>query len=145
MPQHTAPPMDGLMDLLHEVRQFSRDLQKSARRAAPASGPKAYRDTLHALIDCRMQDNDPHGRIVCYASAAELGVPVELPADQCRQAMSGGLGFGLRVLFWAAHRRMIATRPVGNWGGLASHLARPASLKDKATAPVRGASVQETT
>ncbi|ODV41200.1 hypothetical protein AWV79_00425 [Cupriavidus sp. UYMMa02A] len=95
--------MEGLMDLLHEVRQFSRHLQESARRSAPGA---SYTDTLHALIDSRMQVADPHARIVCYASAAELGVPVELAAEHCRQAMAGGLGFPLRVLFWAAHRRM---------------------------------------
>lgn len=139
MPQQTAPPMEGLMDLLHEVRQFSRDLQQSARRAAPACGPNAYRDTLHSLVQRRMQDDDAHGRIVCYASAAELGVPVDLPAEQCRQAMSGGLGFGLRVLFWAAHRRMIATRSVRNWAGLALQPARPATLNHPATATPRAA------
>lgn len=144
MPQHTAPPMEGLMDLLHEVRQFSRDLQQSARRAAPARGPNAYRDALHALIDRRMQCDDPHGRIVCFASAAELGVPVELSAEQCRQAMSGGLGFGLRVLFWAAHRRMIATRSVGNWAGLAPQPVRPSTLNHPATATRRGAAGPET-
>ncbi len=91
------------MDLLHEVRQFSRHLQQSARRSAPGH---AYPEALRALIDSRMQVADPHARIVCYASAAELGVPVELAAEHCRQAMSGGLGFPWRVLFWAAHRRM---------------------------------------
>ncbi len=144
MPQHTAPPMEGLMDLLHEVRQFSRDLQQSARRAAPAHGPKAYREALHSLIDRRMQNDDAHGRIVCYASAAELGVPVELPAEQCRQAMTGGLGFGLRVLFWAAHRRMIASRPVGNWAGLTTQSVRPATPNTPATAAKRGAIGAET-
>ncbi len=144
MPQHTAPPMERLMDLRHEVRQFSRDLQQSARSAAPALGAKSYRDTLHALINRRMQDVDQHGRIVCYASAAELGVPVELSAEQCRLAMSGGLGFGLRVLFWAAHRRMMATRAVGNWAGLAPQMARPASPNQTATTQVRCTSGQET-
>ncbi|QYY29056.1 hypothetical protein K2O51_02200 [Cupriavidus pinatubonensis] len=103
MPQHSPPPMEGLMDLLHEVRQFSRDLQQSARRST--SG-EAYPQALRALVDSRMQAADPHARIVCYASAVELGVPVDLPAEHCRQAMAGGLGFALRVLFWAAHRRM---------------------------------------
>lgn len=144
MPQHNAPPMEGLMDLLYEVRQFSRDLQQSARRAAPARGQSAYRDTLHALIDRCMRVDDAHGRIVCYASAAELGVPVELPAEQCRQAMSGGLGFGLRVLFWAAHRRMLASRPVGNWAGLAPQLAHPATLNRPDIATPHGHTAPET-
>jgi len=100
--------MEGLMDLLHEVREVSRHLQQSAKRSAP--GQHAYADALRALIDSRMRAADPHARIVCYASAAELGIPVELAAEHCKQAMTGGLGFPLRVLFWAAHRRMQSAR-----------------------------------
>ncbi|MGN5477118.1 hypothetical protein ACTMU2_10040 [Cupriavidus basilensis] len=35
---------------------------------------------------------------------------MELEAEHCRQVMSGSLGFPLRVLFWAAHRRMQPAR-----------------------------------
>lgn len=144
MTQHAAPPMERLTDLRHQVRQFSRDLQQSARSATPARGAASYRDTLHALIDRRMQDVDLHGRIVCYASAAELGIPVELPAEQCRLAMSGGLGFGLRVLFWAAHRRMLATRAIGNWAGLATQTPRAAAPPQTAMPPAHRVAGQET-
>jgi hypothetical protein len=107
MPQHTTSPREGLMDLLHEVRQVSHHLQQSARRTARGH---AYADALRALIESRMQAADPHARIVCYASAAELGMSVELAAEHCRQVMAGGLGYPLRMLFWAAHRRMESGR-----------------------------------
>lgn len=126
MPQHALPPTDGLMDLLHEVRQLTRDLQHAARQSARACGPASYRDILHALLVSRMRAADLRQRIVCYACAAELGVPVELSVESCRLAMQGGLGFGLRVLFWAAHRRMLPARAVGNWAGLVPGPRRPA-------------------
>ncbi len=107
MQQYSTPPREGLMDLLHEVRQVSRHLQQSARRSARG---QAYTDTLQALIESRMRTADPHTRIVCYASAAELGMPVELAVEHCRQVMAGGLGYPLRMLFWAAHRRMQSAR-----------------------------------
>ncbi|ODV43824.1 hypothetical protein AWV79_14000 [Cupriavidus sp. UYMMa02A] len=102
--------MDRLMDLLQEVRQFSRQLQRGARESARATKHRSYADTLHALLVNRMQSGDARMRIVCYACAAELGVPMELEAEHCRQVMSGSLGFPLRVLFWAAHRRMQPAR-----------------------------------
>ncbi|MDQ0138503.1 hypothetical protein [Cupriavidus necator] len=109
-------PMERLMDLLHEVRQFSRQLQRSAREAAAHADQRTYADALRALLDSRMQCADARMRIVCYACAAELGLSLELEAEHCRQAMSGGLGFPLRVLFWAAHRRMrAARRSPGAW------------------------------
>ncbi|NOV22496.1 hypothetical protein E5S69_02965 [Cupriavidus necator] len=108
--------MERLMDLLHEVRQFSRQLQRSAREAAAQADQRSYAEALGALLDSRMQCADARMRIVCYACAAELGLSLELQAEHCRQAMSGGLGFPLRVLFWAAHRRMrAARRSPGAW------------------------------
>lgn len=98
------------MDLLQEVRQFSRHLQRSARQSARGADEPSYADALHAMLSDSMRRGDARMRIVCYASAAELGVPVELQAEHCRQAMSGGLGFPLRVLFWATHRRMQGAR-----------------------------------
>lgn len=109
-PAQAVAPMERLMDLLEEVRQCSRHLQRSARETARCPGQASYADTLHALLGSRIRGGDARMRIVSYASAAELGVPVELQAEHCRQAMSGGLGFPLRVLFWAAHRRMQSAR-----------------------------------
>ncbi|MEM5429243.1 hypothetical protein [Cupriavidus oxalaticus] len=103
-------PMERLMDLLQEVRQFSRQLQRCARESSRATNRPSYVETLHALLDSRMQCGDARTRIVCYACAAELGVAIELEAEHCRQAMTGSLGFPLRVLFWAAHRRMQSGR-----------------------------------
>ncbi|WP_349604822.1 hypothetical protein [Cupriavidus sp. DF5525] len=98
------------MDLLQEVRHFSRQLQRKARQSARGADEPAYAEVLYAMLSDRMRSGDARMRIVCYASAAELGVPVDLQAEHYRQAMSGGLGFPLRVLFWAAHRRMQTAR-----------------------------------
>ncbi|WP_454739534.1 hypothetical protein [Cupriavidus necator] len=110
--------MEGLIDLRQEVRQFSRDLLQRAASSTPDSDGDndsdrhAYDTRLRQLIDRCMRSADPRLKILCYAAAAELGIPVELQADECRQAMSGGRGFALRVLFWAAHRRMLGARRV---------------------------------
>ncbi|BDB27516.1 hypothetical protein CTP10_R49240 [Cupriavidus sp. P-10] len=109
-PLHGLAPMERLMDLLQEVRHVSRQLQRKARQLARCDDEPAYAEVLHAMLSDRMRSGDARMRIVCYASAAELGVPVELPAEHCRQAMAGGPGFALRVLFWAAHRRMQGAR-----------------------------------
>ncbi|CAG9171172.1 hypothetical protein LMG23992_01952 [Cupriavidus laharis] len=103
-------PMERLMDLLHEVRQLSRHIQRSARQAERGMDNLAYAEVLREMLGDRMRWGDARMRILCYASAAELGVSVELPAEHCRQAMTGGLGFPLRVLFWAAHRRMLGVQ-----------------------------------
>ncbi len=94
------------MDLLQEVRQFSRQLQRCARQSARDTNRMPYADTLRAFLDSRMEAGGPRTGLVCYACAAELGVAMELEAEHCRQVMTGSLGFPLRVLFWAAHRRM---------------------------------------
>ncbi|WP_051974829.1 hypothetical protein [Cupriavidus necator] len=110
--------MEGLIDLRQEVRQFSRDLLQRAASSTPGSDNDsdsdrhAYDTRLRQLIDRCMRSADPRLKILCYAAAAELGIPVDLQADECRQAMSGGRGFALRVLFWAAHRRMLGARRV---------------------------------
>jgi hypothetical protein len=106
----TIPPMDRLMDLLQEVRQLRRQLQRHARESAHTTNPASHMDALLALLDSRMQHGDARTCIVCYACAAELGVTMELEAELCRQVMSGSLGFPLRVLFWATHRRMQPAR-----------------------------------
>lgn len=99
--------MEGLIDLRQEVRQFSRHLQQCAASSARGGDPHAYSLTLRQMIDSRIRASDPRLKILCYAAAAELGIVVELHADECRQAMAGPRGFSLRVLFWAAHRRMV--------------------------------------
>ena len=102
--------MEGLIDLREEVRQFSLHLQQCAASSVRGGDRHAYDISLQRQIDIRLRASDQRLKILCYAAAAELGVPVELHADECSQAMSGGRGFALRVLFWAAHRRMAGAR-----------------------------------
>lgn len=110
MQRATQTHMEGLIDLREEVRQFSRHLQQSAARSVCDNDRRAYDTALQQLIDNRLGASDQRLKILCYAAAAELGVPVELQADECSQAMAGGRGFALRVLFWAAQRRMASAR-----------------------------------
>jgi hypothetical protein len=102
--------MDRLMDLLQEVRQLRRQLQRDAKESARATNPHPYSDALYAQLEDRIRHGDARTCIVCYACAAELGVSMNLEAELCRQVMSGSLGFPLRVLFWATHRRMQPAR-----------------------------------
>lgn len=110
---NAVAPMERLMDVLQEVRQFSRQLQRCARESTRTAARPTYLDALRTLLVTQMDGGDARAQIVCYASAAELGVPLELETEHCRLVMSGGLGFPLRVLFWAAHRRMNTARRPG--------------------------------
>ena len=98
------------MDLLQEVRQISRQVQRSARQSVRSADESSYDDVLLAMLSDRIRSGDARMRIVCYASAAELGVPVQLQSEHYRQAMNDGLSVPLRVLFWTANRRMQAGR-----------------------------------
>jgi len=108
--QRKVSPGESLMDVLHEVRQMSRQLQQSARAAVACCGSKTYQETLHSQLESRMRAGDARTRIVCYASAAELGVAVDLLTEQCEPAMTGEAGLVLRVLFWSTYRRMQSAR-----------------------------------
>ncbi len=98
-----------MMDLLQEVRQASRQLQQRALASSGRPGAPSYAEALRALLGECLQHGDARVSVVGYASAAELGVAVEPDAVQCHDA-SGSLDLPLRVLFWAAHRRMQGLR-----------------------------------
>lgn len=61
---------------------------------------------LCAVIDEQLRTSVTRDRILCYAAAAELGVKVDLAPERCETIMAGDAGRPLRVLFWAAYRRM---------------------------------------
>lgn len=100
-----------MMDLLKEVRHVSRELRDHALVASRRPGAPPYADTLRAILGERLLHGDARIRVVGYASAAELGIAVEPHAVPCHAAEGAGMAFPLRVLFWAAHRRMLALRP----------------------------------
>lgn len=101
-----ARPMERLSDLLGEVRACRRRIEQRARAAARNS-TKAVADgcLIKAMLDEQLHSRALRERVVGYASAAELGVLVNPPADIGRLG-AGEDAFALRVLFWAAHRRM---------------------------------------
>jgi len=97
---------EEFMDLLYEVREISRGLQKMARARLAYDASKPCLNELKSLIVARLHADDLRTRIIYYASAAELGVPLRLPVEQCEPVMAGHGGRSLRSLFWAANRRM---------------------------------------
>ncbi|QBY56261.1 hypothetical protein E0W60_35055 (plasmid) [Cupriavidus oxalaticus] len=94
------------MDLLYEVREISSELQKVARAQVASETSTPCLTELKALILERLHSDDLRTGIIYYASAAELGVPLRLPLEQCERVMAGHGGRSLRSLFWAANRRM---------------------------------------
>lgn len=109
------PPLDTLTDLRHEVRWLSRELlwqagrnvgQKTLRGAHRAD----IRRNMQTLVRRWMDAGDDRMKILCFASAAELGLLVKLPPEECRDTLAGNGDFALRVLFWAAQRRMSRRR-----------------------------------
>ncbi|MCY1285329.1 hypothetical protein D9M70_342620 [compost metagenome] len=98
------------MDLLKEVRHVSRQLQDQAFAASRCRGAPSYLDTLRAMLGERLRHDDARVSVVGYASAAELGVAVEPLAMACHDAIGPDMDYPLRVLFWAAHRRMQGLR-----------------------------------
>lgn len=101
---------DKISDLLGEVRACRRRIERGARAAARDSMNAAtYGGLIHAMLDEQLHSRALRERVVGYAMAAELGVLVSPPADIGRLA-AGDEAFALRVLFWAAHRRMRGLR-----------------------------------
>jgi len=80
--------------------------------ARDATQPAAYGLLINAMLDEQLHSPALRERVVGYALAAELGVRVSPPADIGR-LVAGNDAFALRVLFWAAHRRMRGLRDIG--------------------------------
>ncbi len=98
--------IDQFSDLLGEVRACRLGLEQRARATSRSeSRAGGQRVLVEAILREYLHSRVLRERVVGYAIAAELGVPVPPPCDV------GGLEKGedalaLRVLFWAAHRRM---------------------------------------
>jgi len=53
-----------------------------------------------------MDGADARGRVICFASAAECGLPLRHQGERCRQAAIQTGSDSIMVLYWAAVRRM---------------------------------------
>lgn len=95
---HILPAM---RDLRKEVRAMSRHAHKIALARASGSAEN-YRGQLIALFESRMEAEAPIVQLICFASAAEFGLPMHHHAERCRTwAIQHGTS-AHRALFWAA-------------------------------------------
>jgi hypothetical protein len=110
-----------LLPVMSELRREVRALSRRAHRIAlgRASGSEEdYRMQLCALFEQWVDEGAPQVQVVCFASAAEFGLPMARHADLCRQAVMRDGSPALRALYWAAlHRtrhRVGATAPMAD-------------------------------
>ncbi len=76
-----------------------------ASRLASNADP-AYRQLVSVLIEALIERADARGQVICFASAAELGLVLRHLGERCRQAAVQTGSDSIMVLFWAALRRM---------------------------------------
>ncbi|MEM5432125.1 hypothetical protein [Cupriavidus oxalaticus] len=101
-----APPR--LLPAMSELRREVRALSRRAHRIALAracGGEDDYRRQLCALFEQWLDDGAPQVQVVCFASAAEFGLPMARHAERCRQAVMRDGSLALRALYWAALHR----------------------------------------
>lgn len=93
-----------LTSLRHEIRRASRRANALAA-CAGRLGSVAYRAALAEVFDDWMTHSIGQKQLVCFASAAELGVLLEQHVDRCFATAMQSEGQLLRVLYWAVMRR----------------------------------------
>lgn len=97
-----------LLPAMSELRREVRALSRRAHRIALArasGGEDDYRRQLSALFEQWVDDGAPQVQVVCFASAAEFGLPMARHAERCRQAVMRDGSPALRALYWAALHR----------------------------------------
>ncbi|SPS01630.1 hypothetical protein CBM2634_B60046 [Cupriavidus taiwanensis] len=60
-----------------------------------------YSDNVSELLNDLIKKGDEHARVVCFASAAEFGVPMRHQSERCRLAAAS----------WFITRQHLAPRP----------------------------------
>lgn len=93
-----------LTSLRHEIRRASRRANALAA-CAGRLGSDAYRAALVEVFDDWMTNSVGQRQLVCFASAAELGVLLEQHVERCFATAMQSEGQLLRVLYWAVMRR----------------------------------------
>jgi len=94
-----------LSELLHEVR----DISSYARRAGLAAvqcGDTSYEEALDRLFEGWMRSTSRRRQVLCFASAAELGVLLGHHHEWCKGSVDVAGILAWRALFWVASRRM---------------------------------------
>jgi hypothetical protein len=102
--------LPSLAELYREVRLMSRRIHRQAL-AQTQDGKVEYSASVAAVIDDILNQAGAHERVVCFASAAEFGIPMHHLSERCRlAAMHTGSG-AMRVLYWTAVLRMRQSQP----------------------------------
>lgn len=106
----TASPA-RLLPVLSELREEVRALSRQAHRLALAQaggandGEGGYHACLAMLFERWIEDRAGRAQVVCFASAAEFGLPLHRQAERCRAAAMRDGSHAVRALYWAALHR----------------------------------------
>ncbi|GLC96642.1 hypothetical protein Tamer19_60510 [Cupriavidus sp. TA19] len=112
----TASPA-RLLPVLSELREEVRALSRQAHKLALAQagreahdskahdGEGAYHACLATLFERWVEDRAGRAQVVCFASAAEFGLPLHSHAERCRAAAMRDGSHAVRALYWAALHR----------------------------------------
>ncbi len=119
--------MPSLARLQREVQAMSRRIHGQAVSMA-RNGLGDYSDNVSELLNDLIKKGDEHARVVCFASAAEFGVPMRHQSERCRLAALHTGSSAMRVLYWTAIRRMRSGSPLSR------------AAPDPAPSPAMGAS-----
>ncbi|WP_151069312.1 hypothetical protein [Cupriavidus oxalaticus] len=91
--------------LQKEVRAMTRRVHGQAARSACSSNAD-YLARAAVLIDEQIERADARERVICFASAAEIGLSLRHQGERCRLAAIHTGSDAIRVLYWTAVRRM---------------------------------------
>lgn len=76
------------------------------RAVKRSNGDDDYLARVSVFIDALIDRADARGRVICFASAAEFGLPLRHQWERCRQAAMQTGSDSIMILYWAAVRRM---------------------------------------
>jgi len=94
-----------LSELLREVRDVTACARRTALEAEQRGGTR-YEEALGLLFDGWMRSASRQRQLICFASAAELCVPLGHHHERCKAFVDESGALSWRTLFWVASRRM---------------------------------------
>ncbi len=115
--------------MLPTLGRLHREVQTMSRRVHRQSvlrtrnGVGDYPANVSAMINEILDQGDAHETVVCFASAAEFGIPMHHHSERCRLAAIHTGSSAMRVLYWTAVRRMRSSWP--SVPAEPDHYARP--------------------
>lgn len=71
-----------------------------------SNGDADYLSHVSVLIEALIDRADARGRVICFASAADFGLPLRDQGERCRQAAMQTGSDSIMILYWAAVRRI---------------------------------------